>query len=1299
MNQLILSCPPTGNTPTLSGDCDSVKNYCWSTNETGIIDYYVPRINDVLVLFDFTGVTNSGSNIIVELIYYQDGVQSIKETWDLGTLSSNVKKYHVLKFGNTPINNSLQLRVTTSGGSGGCFNVRFDCTVNVASTRFCSGTTYNSTTQTCTCGSSPFYLYAEKQTGWNFTFPLGLSGVTWYLDAQLQNPAPCGNYTLYDSATPVIYTYNCITFKSTLDRICKNVDIIPCTGTTNNSYFNHTTFTKPNPYLPGAKGVTNNGSILYSEHSITLDYTGRAEKNLLVPITFYYSGISASGAYVTLSDPNAPADYITGYVAYSELALADTPYFLPVFDLTAIKIPPREEKTIWVVLPTSGLLTVRFMIGWGWLVKNPPSKVTRITYPCTPTTFYGYETGLHAYSGYDALPANNPKLKTNLYSLSPISAWTVGSIVYADRQMTQPAFPYNYGYDNKVYSVGVPYPNFSLKREWGTETTYQLVNKHFVSKVNPIIEGPKDWTVFDGTNYRSDVCVDTYMDVGRIASVTLSTNLKAPNSYLYFMGYVSNPLLKVNANNEFFTSYDYSKKRHTPLTGYEHALWKLSGAIAKGVQKYILSFDPNKVQKYLEALQNGINSALILASISIGVATILGSFGVFGGAATTTASGIIGTSSYVAPTVVVGTKCPIIIEGVATGLKAGAAGGPPAWIIIIIVLIVLLTVLFFVGFSKKFKETCKQYYHKYTNTPYIEQGSTLYTLSGLTGVQNGVYCDGAYFYTQQSGTIVTKELSYKTVNGVRTYSVTPDNPTTVTDLTYLTFLPYVSGRPVSYYSPIGYKNNRKFIILQPPIAWTGALNNPINIEYDVPEGAFLSDISQQDADDIATEFLSGYTAATNTTLISSQDKPGTNDEQLNLTHELKIEDNPNTIITFYQNDANTGVLLGSKLYIDPYGLYPCLTGYYSTTETSNSYYKKFYQVDSGSTVVDIFVMENESDNFVTSQISSGTTLLSQTNKDYTSYWYFTSDNQNDLNFSYSYNNAFNFSQTWGTAEFYDNPVVRRGFIKTPSTKEKLYLYNSNYGTASTYSEGNNSLYTNSYTLSPNVFQYLSSATTVIDFVQVCSLTGDTVILFSLKDLSGNTIPSIYGVTFNANIYVSSAYDSTHEVTIDYTDTEKLLVLDPSYMGNITNVTISSYISPNPINNITFTAGTFTSCIAPTPSPTPTPTVTQTPTSSPITPEASYTPTPTVTPTPSSEPPLPPAYNHYYADKYDCATCTLDTAGVLVAFPIEQSVNIGSWYPDTGAFSYYIQSSAFDTGGYILTNIYGSFGSCAAACGV
>jgi hypothetical protein len=217
MNEIIISCPPTGNTLTASGDCNSAKTYCWTTNQIGEINYYTPRINNVLVSFNFTKQTNNGSTIVVELIYYTDGVKSIKETWNLGTLSTAIKKYHKFDFGKTSVNNSFELKVTTTGGTSGCFDVYFDCSVNVASSLFCSGTTHYSS-GICACGSNDFLLYAEILDSWQFIFPLGLANVIWYLDPELQIKELPQERSFVDYL-PLNNGYNRYLFKNSLESI------------------------------------------------------------------------------------------------------------------------------------------------------------------------------------------------------------------------------------------------------------------------------------------------------------------------------------------------------------------------------------------------------------------------------------------------------------------------------------------------------------------------------------------------------------------------------------------------------------------------------------------------------------------------------------------------------------------------------------------------------------------------------------------------------------------------------------------------------------------------------------------------------------------------------------------------------------------------------------------------------------------------------------------------------------------------------------------------------------------------
>jgi hypothetical protein len=83
-------------------------------------------------------------------------------------------------------------------------------------------------------------------------------------------------------------------------------------------------------------------------------------------------------------------------------------------------------------------------------------------------------------------------------------------------------------------------------------------------------------------------------------------------------------------------------------------------------------------------------------------------------------------------------------------------------------------------------------------------------------------------------------------------------------------------------------------------------------------------------------------------------------------------------------------------------------------------------------------------------------------------------------------------------------------------------------------------------------------------------------------------------------------------------------------------------------------------------------------------------------------PTPILYNGYFAEKYSCPDCGVLDSNVLVAFPSEQEVIIGRWYPDPDVFnapySYKILSGATTTdAAFILTNINGSSTSCFFSC--
>jgi Fe-S cluster biogenesis protein NfuA len=454
------------------------------------------------------------------------------------------------------------------------------------------------------------------------------------------------------------------------------------------------------------------------------------------------------------------------------------------------------------------------------------------------------------------------------------------------------------------------------------------------------------------------------------------------------------------------------------------------------------------------------------------------------------------------------------------------------------------------------------------------------------------------------GSVTNKELSYKEVDGVKTESFLPDEFTPVVSIAALFFLPYVSGIPDSYVTNPTYESSATSGVSISSQTLVGELNNPIQNEFSLEQGFFTSEISQQDADDRAQSYLSGLTAYTQNFYSNIVYKSDISEQQSFFTHEIKIEETPREVVFFYDSSGTTGVTIGNTLYYDSGGYNRLATGYYATTAQTD--YRLFNYVVSGA-VEDIFIMSNSGDTTVISTLTGGTKNISQQLTGYTSGWYLTSPSPYGVS-------AYDF--TTNDSEFYESENVKRGFIFTPSSQESFYLYDSNIGEATSYDEA----FSNYYREITEVeeFQYIKDATITINIEQICTYDETNGILFKLVNSSGQTINSGFGVIFNAVIYTASTLDSTHSISINENESEKLLPLDISYAGQITNVVISGYTTQNPINNTLFSAGTFTSCVLPTPTPTLTPTVSSTPT---LTPTETPTLTPTNTPTESVTPTL------------------------------------------------------------------------------
>ena len=112
---------------------------------------------------------------------------------------------------------------------------------------------------------------------------------------------------------------------------------------------------------------------------------------------------------------------------------------------------------------------------------------------------------------------------------------------------------------------------------------------------------------------------------------------------------------------------------------------------------------------------------------------------------------------------------PVTSElGLGTALQILGISFNPFFLVVGIILVILGA---FIPITKTYIQTCKKFIKRYTSTPYIQKNTQIYkNLSGTTENTYTTFNDGAYNYTISGGTIINKKLSYKLINGVKTYS-------------------------------------------------------------------------------------------------------------------------------------------------------------------------------------------------------------------------------------------------------------------------------------------------------------------------------------------------------------------------------------------------------------------------------------------------------------------------------------------------------------------------------------------------
>jgi hypothetical protein len=1018
MSSFDINCTVEGAAPdNLTHECGVTKNFTWTGNGTheglsfylirtqlsglkSTNKYKIPKLLKLLK-FTFTPLSpNVGlSNVIVRVKYNVDGVLKILNEYDLGAISTPTSIYHqLLMDSGTKDNAFILFDVITSNGTSGAINVELDCNPSLILAEFCRG--FTSSTQYCSTCPQTITYFREKLpnlpiTGLinkNLTDNTPFLVGPWYYDEYLQtevNNDEIITLNVGEINKRTKYSYNITTHNFVNQGNCLGTPY-GCGSSQITIPFSVSDYTESTPYIDGTPGVKPNG-LKYAIKNVTVS---TATQNRLVPITVECTD-GAEDVSLLITDGlhgnevgKVSFSYNSGNAPLYEIC---TP-----FDLIKVRykkglgaffqIGPRDwntSKTFYVVT-TSGLVNLRLAVGQNKSYNSGSANV-KVTIGCGDE-IYGYDMGVHPYSSYDAY--HNPTFITKLWSKLPISQWsgstdnysTKGNYIWADDLLSAPSLPYFYGDSvrtsptNKVYEIG----NL-IDREYGIVINY-VVEKWLIggTSTNEIIWGPTNWKNLTGqvspyfastlvrapddtTDYVPANVHASMVGVGMLHKIIDNTSLLEPSVYSYLMGYTPSGTSEYLANNNFFTTYDFSKETHIPITGFEH----LVNHVTRG---YVTGSNIPNLNAYLK---DNKDKWWVFGGLGLKVFTEW--FGTIG----VTTMNAAGQSLFWGSLVhTIGHAIWAILDFL----------GP----IFIAALVVLALYYLFVPQTKTFIEKAKLFRKRFSNKPFLNSiNSKISKKDDLTTFDTGIYSDGAYFYNIPSdsttGIPTTRTLSYKYIDSIKTYTQVDilNDPTKVEyviDQHKLFYLLYISGKPEKYVSnPTLYHSNSISLVGQAQSSTiTGELNNPVKMSYSLPSGHIVSTVSQQDADNQAQAYFNTLTTAMDTNVVSTERKPSVTNIEVFFTHDLKLEQSPNYFLIWYENSDSLGITVNKKLYYDVDGKLSALNGYYRFYKTSNLL---FYKVEYG-VVTDIFSGTTS----MTSQIHGGTYYLRGIDLDYTSVW-------------------------------------------------------------------------------------------------------------------------------------------------------------------------------------------------------------------------------------------------------------------------------------------------------------------------
>ena len=806
---------------------------------------------------------------------------------------------------------------------------------------------------------------------------------------------------------------------------------------------------------------------------------------------------------VGFSQPNGSVVSVSIGNSNSLYAPSSTYLGMPEFIIIPGSNGTVNYKKFYVVVNSNSFNlsdTLELYIAAGNKINSSATYTISIDIKCDGLPVYNYTTGIHTYSPYDA-KADIAVYNTKLYSLTPISAWTTNNtVIWSSPLLSSPALPYFYGYQNKVYQIGL-----EIDKGYGTLKGWHYFKPRWKQpKKGKLTEitiggGPKSW-VTEENNHRTSVsCITpSAYKLSNLSKIYSNSDLAKPEKYFYYMGF--NDTIPQKSNDDYFNWWNFVNESLNPINGSTHALTYLADGFRTGTPQ--LNGVLTQTQFYVAII--GAVLALILAIVLLGSS---GGDSEDGGHADI-------TNGYPTLTQWLGIN-PIGDSYCVGGIRGLGPLGPISGVLLIIAIIWAIIEIY-KPIIKDYYPNCNSFYHVFTNSAYISgnTNTSLYLDKNMSEQPpTGTFCDGQFFYTQFAGTVQNKEVSHccevlvkNDGSGTYTLCSSTINATErgklVTGWNELIILPYQSGKNIPYCgfnNPI-YYNVQKCGTAIPSQCCRYETCSPVTVC--ISAETIASCTSQAEADSIANEKLQILLAWVRQYAVSEGIGRLTQ-EQLSVlpayfTHEIEVQSNSTKVAAIYDNRVNNGVpQIGTKLFYDDCGCTPVMNGYYSISATTfTDYYRTFYHTTNGA-IDGILYMLNE---------NSTTTTTGQTIKrdkyDYNSDWYLFDINNYRLtkavtqltygNRSFDPNTLYSgYSKTiTGITDTTYNYKLVKGFKKdntssASTTPLEFYLYND--FTTTEYSDAPSGNYQpmSTFIFSEEQFYWKKSNELLINVVESC----------------------------------------------------------------------------------------------------------------------------------------------------------------------------------------------------------------------